>query len=885
MKPHLFLNNPRGEQRKFNAQRNFEPEDVPEKEPAAYRPQKRRLLQAVGRLNIARAERLAARSLEVPQHIEYIKIDFYLVFNDNVPFKLQSRYLSQFGLVPVSLYNFNQSVLFALRDEEKFNAFLELLRQFYQSRDNVSPTNTPYAIMTLIDNFEFLASGSIIEGAPGEEVILSLVKPAEPIRAPFRAIYNALIEYVGDLPNAEVYTDDLSTVAITNISPEAIALIADNFDIIYRIQSLRVPAIAPDRSGSPQVTWNLEIEAPPDEAVFIGVLDNGVRPIDPLRNILVDMRLDLTNPGRPNAMRASHPHGTVVASLAATGLSFFQTDEHVLTADAYIVPMKILDFDAGYFNIYQICELIRRAAARGVRIFNLSVCGTGKLYNAAVSEYAYLLDQLTWELDILIFIATGNLSMEDIEEMERHRGTADGGLHDYPNHFYNPNKNSPQHVCEATNICIPAESHNNCTVGAIADNLVRRSPTGLTPFKELPAYYTRKWHLDYSQKVNGTDFSPKQINSNLNKPDIVMPGGDLLAARSKMQVLGFGDRGTDFFELDSGTSYAAPLAANLAAKIVRLYPALNMQSVKALLLNSAQQPLSSEFLNELVEDIKEEMAQERFHHTFATLTRGQKMQISGRLSSDRLYTKLVGYGLPDPEKALYSDKKTVTMLIQDSIAVDSHKVINLNLPRYLLRYNRSSYILRLKATLCYKFPPVWNNQLGYNPLHISFNFVRSLEKDDPVKTADIIADRDHRFNQDLTADAASPADAARAKQEAYGIKKKLESWSEDFFPPATKPFGNTQQLTLNINTDEIRKVGRQISIAIRCTCKKEIEREVLEMLLQSPHAFSIALNIEEKANDELGKYDLYDELEAINDLDAIGELEAEGDLEVGDEEE
>jgi len=63
-----------------------------------------------------------------------------------------------------------------------------------------------------------------------------------------------------------------------------------------------------------------------------------------------------------------------------------------------------------------------------------------------------------------------------------------------------------------------------------------------------------------------------------------------------------------------------------------------------------------------------------------------------------------------------------------------------------------------------------------------------------------------------------------------------------------------------------------------------VERDVLDALLQSPHQFSIALNIEERKNGELRRYDLYDELVAINELEIVAELDVDGDLEVGGEE-
>lgn len=56
-------------------------------------------------------------------------------------------------------------------------------------------------------------------------------------------------------------------------------------------------------------------------------------------------------------------------------------------------------------------------------------------------------------------------------------------------------------------------------------------------------------------------------------------------------------------EQNSGTSYATPLAANIAAKIVSKYPNINMQSVKALMINSAE-PIKKYYLEEIIDELK-----------------------------------------------------------------------------------------------------------------------------------------------------------------------------------------------------------------------------------------------------------------------------------------
>lgn len=878
-RPHLFLSNPRGQKKHFNASRKFDAPKIPDKAPEVYRRQKDKLSKSLANFNSGLQNRQLERTIEVPVHLEYIEVHFFSIFNNNDTFKTQSRFKG-FGLCPVIYRNFNQSVVFAITDHVKFQEFIDILEAFIRSRDNVTPKNTAYNIATIIYDFEFLSTDKIGTFYT-EDIILSLVNRSADIKKEYDNISASLLEYLDWLRMADTidnfYSDEHSTIEIKNIPAAEVEILLKNFDIIYKVQSLRIPTIRQDEFNVPHLTWNVRID-PPENKIIIGVIDNGVRNIAPLQNVLLDSTLDLTNKANPDPTRATHTHGTVVASLAAVGADLFNPAIQHFVADAYIMPIKVLDFNEGCFNIYDIERVIKKAAREGVKIFNLSVCGPTINYNAVVSEYAYLLDKLTYNLDILIFIAAGNLDENDIAAMNENGDETE--LHKYPNHFYNPNEISDNHACEATNICVPAESYNNITVGAIAENLRANTQPDLTPFKELPAYYTRKHYINPLAKINGTNFQDSQKNKNLSKPDIVMPGGDRLDSNSSMQVFGFGLNGNDFYNLDSGTSLSAPLGANLAAKILSKYGNLTMQSIKALILNSAKPLIDSSFLNDLEHKIKEEESQAAFNVPFTTLDKKQKSTIHPKFSAESIYKSLVGFGTPIIDKALYSDDKSVTVMIQDVIPAKTYKVININIPAYLLEYSRTSSVLILEATLCYKFFPVWGNQLAYNPLHISFNLVNSVEKNNPLKTAEILSNSKNEYFDQFYEDGMSDKDKQKARKKALGIKAGLQSWSEDFYPPANKPFSNVQHLSLQINKDEIRKVNNQISLAIRCTHKADLEQELMDHLSQKLHEFSIALNITEKPNDELWDYDLYDELIACNTLEVVGELDIDNDLNV-----
>ncbi len=690
--PHLFLRNPNGISRRFDMSRKVDNEEVDNKPAESYRSQKNRLGVSYHIFINERRERLNHRTLDVPAQIDYIEIHFYIVFGDNAQFKTRSKFENDFGLSPVRYSNFNKSVLFAISHEDRFQQFIDLLYQFINCPDDVLPRTKEYAIATTIHDFEFLSREKILGYSRGN-VILDIVNVHRHISNEYDRIKASLFPYLQQLEDAgriiSFQSDGDTSIEIHDISDEDLIAIADNFDILCAAHSLRVPQIRPDRYNAGNLTWGITIQRNPN-GHLIGVLDNGVRPIAPLSNVVVDPGIDITTTTSPDATQAIHPHGTIVASLAAVGTQLFETGREEFIADANILPIKIIQNFDGTFGMYGLIAAIRQAVSDyNVRIFNLSVCTQGKMYNEPPSVLAYHMDRLAYDLDILIFISAGNLEENSIQDM-RSPEWWHHPFHQYPNHFYDPGEHTDCHVCEATNICAPAESLNNMTVGATADNFREDSSTDLTLAKELPAFYTRKNHYDYGQLVNGTAIKQSQTNRNISKPDIVMPGGDRLSPQSGMQVFGFGENGNDFYIFDSGTSLATPLAANLAAKILNRYPNLSMQSVKALIINSAEQRLNDSFLEEVEEKIKNRLSLTKYGKNFANLSKGQKIQVSRGFNRQNLYRNLVGYGQPDESRLLYSTDKSVTLVLEDTITNRTHKVIPIRIPSYLLERAQSN---------------------------------------------------------------------------------------------------------------------------------------------------------------------------------------------------
>ena len=97
-------------------------------------------------------------------------------------------------------------------------------------------------------------------------------------------------------------------------------------------------------------------------------------------------------------------------------------------------------------------------------------------------------------------------------------------------------------------------------------------------------------------------FTQNQRNKNLKKPELVDCGGDYSLIEHQIfgRILEENDseaglkvlssRFGNFFNKSIGTSYSTPFCANICAKLLKEYPDLKMETIKALLVNSAHLP-------------------------------------------------------------------------------------------------------------------------------------------------------------------------------------------------------------------------------------------------------------------------------------------------------
>ncbi|MEZ5102871.1 MAG: S8 family serine peptidase [Draconibacterium sp.] len=799
MRPHLYFKNPQEGLEEYVPRPGGGGTNKDENKDANYIPMADRFEQCQNAFFANRNIRHSKRTLDVPSHFDLIEIEFHGCYYQP---GYEQSYINDFGLSLVRLFKFNHCGLFIIEDQERFNAFINNLSTFISNvRDDT--TNEYDSKIKFIRSFKLYDSGEMIRDIDNFNVLhLSLLHHSllqEQLIIPQK---EALDNYFKE--NGIDFNVTENSIEIFNTSEEILAEILDNFDVIYATCSGSGSIIRPDAFNLPERHYGFTINTENiNDLPIIGVIDSGVSNQTPLTPLIINPgdEYDLTNTG----LFFDHTdHGTGVAAFAALGNSLIPDNVGELEADARILPIKILNNNSAPISQSRIVNLIRKANADyGVKIFTLTI-GYGLFPiadNDEFSSYAIALDKLTNELDILIFISTTN-NCHNIDD-----STA------YPQKFADYD----------ANIAPPADSLNNITVGAVADNFEQGDFIRRSGLPDFPSIYSRKSHLNF---LDDTLFNASNRNKHLLKPDIIMPGGDY----EQYFVLGggFEDRGNAALTVLSsnlndrtvkriGTSYSAPLAANLAARLLKLYPDLDMQTVKALILNSSNRPVLGDNFN-------------GFHETFRN--------------------RIIGQGIPKQQELLYSDNNQATLILEDTIVPGFIQSYALHIPEYLNESSKDRTLLTITSTLSFKFKPKTDNQLLYNPIHIGYAICKNLPLDTDGTCINGSGSKDIKLNSSC-------------------------QWSQDYYY-RTKIVSNVQKMSFNVSRTNIVDEENTFKVAINSAFHKLLtEADQEEYNHEIP--FSLVINI--KQNPKTGEIlnDLYDELEAINTLEAVNDI---GDIEV-----
>lgn len=614
-----------------------EEDDEEENTQPNYYKQASTLRVSIENFSIEQAQKYKQRSarIEIPANIDYIQINFVSQF---VISNFFNDYYKMFGLEAVSFFNFGKSGLFAVIERELFNKYLNEINNFIQFGLNLNPESTYDNYVTYVSSFKLLTAKDIIRfkvDEIGNVVYLSLIELPLDLKLQSTLI-DSLISFLETNKISYSYNQVVNRVELRDVTFEQVKLIAENFDIIQNATCSLSSIVRPSEFNFVQREYGFTISNADEDLPIIGIIDTGISMDTPLKSItFADDSLSLEgNPLVDVAGNKREGHGTAVAALAALGrLNHLNKFQGTVLADAKLLSIKLFESGAGYLSEPSLLSMLYKAKANypSMKIFVLTTCYKRfKAKNEQFSSYTYELDKFAHSTDSLIFICTANNSNAINENT------------DYDLAYFNS---------VHTNLSTPADSLNNVTIGAAAENLNDSAFYGISAGREYPTLYSRKGHIDLS-----VVFPRNKTNKNYFKPDVIDCGGDLgfynpsaidYIDNSAMAVLSA--RPELGYVLETGTSLAAPLTANLAAKILKEYPSLNAQTIKALIINGAS-------LNNI--------------------------QFPKQVS--HLLNVTSGNGFVDIENSLFSSEDKATLILEDKISDTDLKIYPINFPKYLI---------------------------------------------------------------------------------------------------------------------------------------------------------------------------------------------------------
>jgi hypothetical protein len=461
-----------------------------------------------------------------------------------------------------------------------------------------------------------------------------------------------------------------------------------------------------DRPPKPYITFQMlsmplekfELgKSPPSNATAIAILDSGILSNHPLLERAVGDEIAVPMLSN-NGIMDDKPyddvgHGTKVAGIALYGDIKRCIEEKRFTPEIWILSAKVLYKEESPITgeihaTYKEEELLEHQLSEAIRYFfkNYSNCKVinisfGDKYKKMFRDkrqfpLATLIDELAKELDIIFVIAAGNLNPEE-----------NGYPDKYPNYQIEENPK--------VKIIDPASSAYAITVGAVSQDF---GPSDRMPQDILISPAKKDYPSPFTCVGPGY--------KGMIKPEVVEEGGNIINSPSdpsKIEDIG-GKlilinpnwlKDGRLFTGDFGTSFSAPKVSHYLAKLFNYFPDFSTNSIKALLLSSADIP------NERPEPLSDI----NFNDTDLSLL-------------DLL--KIYGYGKPNFERAISSESNDVLLFAENKIKPNSIHLYYFYIPNEFIEQPGKKEI---SVVLVYN-PPVKRNRIDYLGIGMEFHLFR-----------------------------------------------------------------------------------------------------------------------------------------------------------------
>lgn len=421
------------------------------------------------------------------------------------------------------------------------------------------------------------------------------------------------------------------------------------------------------------------IEHPPDDAPGICIIDSGINHGHPMLGLAIGDSRSI--PPTIGDALDENGHGTMVAGIALFGNVKECIDKLDFSPELRLYNARVTNkdnrFDDDRLIVNQMNDAIRYFHSEyGCRVFNISLGDPKLIYDGGKpSAWTYILDHLARELDAVIITTSGNIPILGVH----------GQLADYYNSTY------PIYLLEEdSRLLEPGTAVNAITVGSLAH----------TEQSYLMARYRNDPAIRCIAHVNQPSPFTRRgpgINNSI-KPDVCEYGGNatwtgrpsrILDIDAEASIVSMNHRHLErLFRVDVGTSFAGPKVAHLAGMILAHYPGISANLVRALIANSSAVPDETIELFEDNDDI----------------------------------LKICGYGLPDPNRALYSTGNSVTLIADDRIQLDKLHLYKIPI---LDEFKNTRGKRQISVSLAFT-PPVRHTRKDYLGVKMDYYLFRGL---------------------------------------------------------------------------------------------------------------------------------------------------------------
>jgi hypothetical protein len=443
-----------------------------------------------------------------------------------------------------------------------------------------------------------------------------------------------------------------------------------NFPYVFEVteQENIYEPVLPEHEISGYESYSLILESPNEDAPKVCIIDSGIQEEHPLLKNAIDYNNSKSwIPSEINLtadMVSNGGHGTRVAGAVLYPRTIPR--KGIYKAVCWLQNARILDKDCRLSDKLYRPELLEGIVGyyynqTATRIFNHSIAGDSPCRTRYMSHWAFTIDRLSYEKDILLIVVADNIPLVSYRTSPRlsvrHHLLAG---REYPDYL-------TENSCRIAN---PSQSFQALTVGSINSN----------SFRDL------SWS-SLGEKDEPSPFSCSGLGIwDTIKPEVVEYGGDILKDENQppnficsstspelvRSTLGSGASplvGADAF----GTSFAAPRVTHIAARLAAEFPNESCLLYRALIVQSARWP-----------------------DWALAKTNEEKYNV----------IRQIGYGIPNLERAISNTPNRITLITQGKKLIKAGEVdiYQVKLPDSL-RSPGEEFEILLEITLSYKAQP------------------------------------------------------------------------------------------------------------------------------------------------------------------------------------